>query len=135
MKLQIKDGKIIIRPQDEREKAICYSLLHGKQFTVIKRVDDLLYFKPSNMLLFDHDELQLEKLEDRLILRPLTKSAEQLCMAILGGGGHSLIEWIAPSGYKSYLRSIATNPITGNPWRIDGVIPRKDITCGDFEDE
>lgn len=135
MRLQIKNKKIIIRPQNEYEESICRNLLRGSRFTLIKRVEDFLYFKPTNMILFDHDELRFEEIKGKLILRPLTKEAEQVCAAILGGGGFSIIERIAPSGIVPYLRSIATNPETGNPWIIDAKTPRKDMTFGDFENE
>jgi len=131
MKLEHINGRVCLRPTMKDEEIVCQALLRGSSYTLItQRSNGALSFTPTNVLIFDHSELDIVTIGDNTLVRPLTKGAEELCHAFINNGGFAIVE--RKPGCED-LRFVATNPTTMNPWIIDGTLTHKDITLGDQE--
>jgi hypothetical protein len=134
MKLEVIDNKVCMRPANIAEEATCRALCHGAEYTLVRRStmngEKCLRFRATNMLVFDRGEMELTSYNEKTILRPKTRRAEHLCNALMGFGGFAVVERRNIMGSYDYLRFVSTNPVTMNPWIVDGTAPR-DITLGD----
>lgn len=131
MKLERVNGRVCLRPTTKDEETVCRALLRGSSYTLVtRRSNGALNFTFTNMLVFDHSELNAMLIGENTVVRPLTKGAEELCHAFINNGGFAIVERERGCGE---LRFVATNPVTMNPWIIDGTLNQKDITLGDQE--
>jgi len=132
---KVTSNEVQIRPTSEKEEATCRTILQGKTRVAIQRTrSNSLRCTPTNILVFEHDELKVIEYDGYVQVRALTKDAEELLYNILMLGGFAVIEKIKTED-GSFLRSVGTNPETMNPWKFEADLPRADMTRGDDEKE